>query len=278
MPDTLATSDALLHTIGTRVRDARKAKGLPRRVLAEKSGVSPRYLAQLESGEGNTSIILLARVAEALSKPIDWFLSPEPACDISGLYAKADAETRHKVRQLLLPSTRARRICLIGLRGAGKSTLGKMLAQDLEVPFVELNTEIETQAGMPIAEIIALYGPEGYRKLEADALDAICNTHTDLVLAAAGGIVSDSTTYDRLLKHFHTIWLRASPQEHMNRVRAQGDERPMAGNPAAMEQLKSLLTNREAQYARADTQLDTSGETVEATAVALSGISKDLLA
>ena len=269
MSETIAPSDTILQTIAARVREARKNKGLSRRVLSEISGVSPRYLAQLEAGKGNTSIILLSRVAQALDKPIDWFLTTDTPCDVAALYAKADTNTQTKVRNLLTPNSRLQRICLIGLRGAGKSTLGKRLATALNVPFQELNAEIETQAGMPIAEILALYGPEGYRKLEADALEEIHTRHENLVLAAAGGIVSDSRTYNRLLQRFHTIWLRASPEDHMGRVRAQGDERPMAGNPAAMEQLKSLLTNRETQYARAQAQLDTSGHTIDQSAEAL---------
>jgi XRE family aerobic/anaerobic benzoate catabolism transcriptional regulator len=146
------------------------------------------------------------------------------------------------------------------LRGAGKSTIGPMLAQAMDMPFSELNTVIAQQAGMPVDEVIALYGQEGYRSLEREALETIVVENDQLVLAVAGGIVSETNTYDFLLNHFHSIWLRALPQEHMDRVRAQGDERPMAGNPRAMQELKSILTSREAHYQRADGQVMTSGK------------------
>ena len=158
---------------------------------------------------------------------------------------------------------RAKRICLVGLRGAGKSTLGALAADRLSVPFLELNKEIETMAGMAVGEIIGLYGQEGYRKLEQDALLQVSDDHDHVMMAAAGGVVEDAETYDMLLSRFHTVWLRATPDDHMRRVREQGDERPMAGNPAAMEQLKRLLTERQTAYARADAQLNTSGLTLD---------------
>jgi XRE family transcriptional regulator, aerobic/anaerobic benzoate catabolism transcriptional regulator len=236
-----AAVSRLMRQVGERVRASRKEKGMPRRVLSEISGVSPRYLAQLEAGEGNISIGLLQRIAMALDQRIDWLVrEDEPA--------PADA-------------SRGQRICLIGLRGAGKSTLGALAGDALGIPFVELNSEIEAQAGMPVAEVIALYDQEGYRKLEARALDRIVATRETLVLAVAGGIVTEPETFKTLLGHFHTIWLKTSPEEHMSRVRQQGDERPMAGNPEAMEQLKSILTSREALYEQAPARLDTSGKT-----------------
>jgi XRE family aerobic/anaerobic benzoate catabolism transcriptional regulator len=158
---------------------------------------------------------------------------------------------------------RRQRICLIGLRGAGKSTLGRLLGTELNVPFVELHRDIEEQSGMPVGEVMALYGLEGYRRLERQALERVVATHDCLVLAVAGGIVSEPETYGFLLRNFHTIWLKATPDEHMSRVRAQGDERPMAGNPKAMEELKSILTSREGLYAKAEAMVNTSGKTVE---------------
>jgi len=158
---------------------------------------------------------------------------------------------------------RAERVCLIGLRGAGKSTLGAQVAEKLDVQFLELNKEIEAHGGMPVSEIMALYGHEGYRRLESDALDRVVLHHDRVVLAVAGGVVADPQTFAKLLTNFHTIWLKASPQEHMDRVRAQGDERPMAGNPAAMRQLKSILKSRETLYERAQVHLDTSGAVQE---------------
>lgn len=262
--------DALISRVGDRVRRVRELKGIPRRVLSDISGVSPRYLAQLEAGEGNVSIGLLQRVAIALDFPIDGLICEEDpwtseVLRVADLYRAANTEVRAKAMALLCPDNethqRAQRVCLIGLRGAGKSTLGGLIGKALGVPFVELNRKIEGHAGMPVTEILALYGQEGYRKLEAQALDHVIAGHSRLILAVAGGIVAEPETYANLLRNFHTIWVKASPQEHMDRVRAQGDTRPMAGNPEAMDQLRSILTSREGLYDKALAQLDTSGRT-----------------
>lgn len=259
---------ALQVRVGDRVRLARGLQQMSRRALSEVSGVSPRYLAQLEGGEGNISIGLLFRVAEALCVSMETLisaseLSPE-ARRIGEAFAAADAVTQDRVRGLLSGATsKAGRVCLIGLRGAGKSTLGAAAAKALDAPFIELNRAIEAAGGMPIGEIMGLYGPEGYRQLEADALDRIVAEQDRAVVAVAGGIVGDAQTFDRLLDRFHTIWVKASPEEHMARVRAQGDTRPMDGNPQAMAQLRLILTSREAEYGRADTVLDTSGQGAE---------------
>jgi XRE family aerobic/anaerobic benzoate catabolism transcriptional regulator len=258
--------------VGQRVRKARKRMGIARRRLSEISGVSPRYLAQIEAGEGNMSIALLQRVALALECRIDWLISPDDAGSgddphIAELFRAAPAEVQRQILGTLSAhsagAARAGRICLIGLRGAGKSTLGKLAGAALRVPFLELNREIEAQSGMAVEEVIALYGPEGYRKLEAQAVEHVIATHDRVILAVAGGIVENGDTYGALLSRCHTIWVRTSPDEHMARVRAQGDERPMAGNPEAMEQLKTILRARDEQYSRADAQLQTSGQTVE---------------
>ncbi len=267
-----ASVEALIKAVGERVRRARERKGLPRRVVSELSGVSPRYLAQLEAGEGNISIGLLKRVAIALDHRIEWLVGEEDpytseALHVADLYRSATSAARAKALAALSPnppeSLRAQRICLIGLRGAGKSTLGAMAGAKLDVPFFELNRDIEEHSGMPVNEVLALYGQEGYRRLEAQALDRIIATHDNVILALAGGIVAEPETYKNLLAHFHTIWLKASPDEHMTRVRAQGDTRPMAGNPEAMEQLKSILRSREALYAQAEAELDTTGKSLE---------------
>ena len=262
--------DTLIARVGERVHKAREAKGIPRRVLSEISGVSPRYLAQLEAGKGNISIGLLQRVAVALDLSIETLVSEgdpltSQALQVAELFYKAEHDVQQAVmRKLGLERTqRANRICLIGLRGAGKSTLGALAAKALDLPFVELNSEIEAQSGMPVNEVIALYGPEGYRRLEAEAIARVISAHDNLVLAVAGGIVGDPETYDLVLRHFHSIWLRATPEEHMARVRAQGDDRPMAGNPEAMDQLRSILTSREVLYGQALAQLDTSGRGVD---------------
>lgn len=263
-----ASVDGLIARVGERVREARQRRGIPRRVLSEMSGVSPRYLAQLEAGEGNISIGLLQRVAVALDHRIEWLVGEDDpwtsdALRVADLYRVATADVQQAALRILNPepaeALRAKRVCLVGLRGAGKSTLGSRLGAEMDVPFVELNAEIEEQSGMPVSEVMALYGQEGYRKLEAQAVSRVIATHETMILAVAGGIVAEPETYTTLLSHFHTIWLRASPAEHMERVRAQGDERPMAGNPEAMEQLKSILTSREALYGKALAQFDTSG-------------------
>ena len=273
MTDALKTSpadkavDALQERVGQRVRNARETKGIPRRILSETSGVSQRYLAQLESGSGNISIALLYRVAEALDLSLESLVSDtEPTLksepNIGELYENASEDIQAKVMQLLSPphvqKARAKRVCLIGLRGAGKTTLGQKVSHRLDIPFVELNTVIEELGGMAISEVMELYGQEGYRRLEAQALQHIIDTRESLILAVAGGIVAEPETYTTLLNHFHTVWVRTTPEEHMTRVRAQGDTRPMAGNPEAMEQLKRILSAREGEYARAAAQLDTS--------------------
>ena len=275
---------ALILAVGQRVRRARERRGISRRVLSEKSGVSQRYLAQLEMGAGNISIGLLHKVATALDHRIEWLVGPEDPWTsepmrVADLYRSATAETRQAVLRLLEPEAperlRANRICLIGLRGAGKSTLGQRAGTMLGVPFLELNREIEEQSGMPVEDVMALYGQEGYRRLEHQALSRTIAAHDVLILAVAGGIVAEPETFALLLRRFHTIWLRASPEEHMARVRAQGDERPMAGNPKAMEELRSILTSREALYARADAVLDTTGLAREAAVTRLAAIIRD---
>ncbi|MEP0943331.1 MAG: helix-turn-helix transcriptional regulator [Rhizobiaceae bacterium] len=227
--------------VGANVRRVRQSLSMSRRELSERSGVSQRYLAQLETGSGNISVALLFQVATALGQPAAAFLT--------------ESETP--------VSEKAKRICLIGLRGAGKSTLGALLGQALDRPFLELNGLIEDLSGIPVGEVINLYGQEGYRDLERQALDRVIEKMPSVVLAVGGGVVSGSDTYRRLLSSFHTVWLKASPEEHMERVRRQGDDRPMAGNPKAMDQLRSILTDREYLYARADAVVDTSGCRVE---------------
>lgn len=266
-----ARAEDFVSLVGERVRQARQRKGLARRVLSERSGVSQRYLAQLEGGQGNISIALLLRVAEALDHKVEWLVGEEDpwesgAASVARLYRAASAERRRLVDGILEPrdetQTRERRICLVGLRGAGKSTLGPRLGDALSLPFVELSREIESEGGLAIHEIIALYGPEGYRRLERRTIEKVVEGHESLVLAVAGGIVAQPETWAYLLARFHCIWLRAAPDEHMQRVRAQGDERPMAGNPRAMEELESILRSREALYAKAEAVVDTSGRSV----------------
>lgn len=276
-PDTERTAQ-FLRQVGERVRLARNRKGLSQKALSQRSGISQRYIAQLEAGEGNISISLLRRVGEALDHRIEWLVADDDPwvsdiAAITSLYRMATNDQRRKVLEVLNPESaarRANRVALIGLRGAGKSTLGRMAAASLNVPFMELNEEIEQVSGMHVNEVIALYGQEGYRRLERQAIERIVAGRDTLLLAAAGGIVSDPDTFQYLLQYFHTIWLRAKPEEHMARVRAQGDIRPMAGHPEAMDDLKAILTSRESLYGSADASIDTSGKT-EAESV------KDLL-
>ncbi|WP_299286499.1 helix-turn-helix transcriptional regulator [uncultured Tateyamaria sp.] len=267
-----AASVAMIERLATRVRAARTAQGLPRRALSDMSGVSPRYLAQLEAGEGNISVILLDRVATALNVRIEDLLSEAPpmradVARVARLYEVAAAPVQGRVRALLAPENpmalRAQRVCLIGLRGAGKSTLGRRAAEKLKVPFVELTDAIEAEAGIPLGEVMALYGQDGYRALEAQAITRVIDDHDKLILAVAGGIVGEPATYAQVLERFHTVWVRTSPAEHMARVRAQGDLRPMEGNPGAMDQLKSFLTTRTPLYERALAQVDTSAKPVQ---------------
>jgi XRE family aerobic/anaerobic benzoate catabolism transcriptional regulator len=267
--------DAFIAAVGERVRKARQRKGVARRVLSELSGVSQRYLAQLENGDGNISIGLLHKVAQALDHRIEWLVGAEDpwgseTAKFAELYRSANSGLRRKVMEILVAAQpaqlRRQRVGLIGLRGAGKSTLGRRLGAALSFPFVELNRDIEEQSGMPVADVMALYGQEGYRRLERQALERVVATADQVVLAVAGGIVSEPETFAFLLRHFHTIWLKASPDEHMKRVREQGDERPMAGNPEAMAELTSILTSREALYAKADSLIDTEGKSVEESA------------
>ncbi|MEP3638125.1 MAG: helix-turn-helix transcriptional regulator [Paracoccaceae bacterium] len=271
-------TSALLGRVGDRVRRARTIKGISRRVLSEISGVSPRYLAQLEAGIGNISITLLMRVAKALDHRLEWLVSDDDPVSsetwqLTEKFRAAGPDVRARLLAAFDAGTaskaRAGRICLIGLRGAGKSTLGQRLGDALGVPFVELNAEIETMGQMPIAEIMALYGVDGYRKFEAAALANAVDRHDRMVLAVAGGIVSDRDVFETLLARCHTIWLQASPAEHMDRVRAQGDLRPMAGHPEAMAQLKRILEERRMSYARADASFDTSGLTIQSAEIEL---------
>ena len=259
-----------LGQIGERVRAARKEKAMTRQELSVRSGVSMRYLAQLESGEGNVSVGLLQRIAAAVDRELSGLVcekSPAAHDHIALHYAKAPEQVKQQVRRLLRlddrGKDRAGRVCLIGLRGAGKSTLGALLGAHFKVPFIQLNNVIEEHAGMPVNEIHALYGQDGFRTIEAEALNRISRSENRMVLEASGGIVSEPATYAVLLERFHTIWIKARPQEHMQRVIAQGDTRPMSGNPEAMKQLNRLLEIRHAQYSQADAILDTSDQTLE---------------
>jgi XRE family aerobic/anaerobic benzoate catabolism transcriptional regulator len=264
-----------LMRLGDRVKEERARRGMTRKILARDSGVSERYIAQLESGQGNISILLLRELARALDVPLDVLVreGAEPSVDLAHAIAYLrglDPDDLSEARRLLLArfggvdaATRRQRIALIGLRGAGKSTLGRMIAERLDVPFIELDREIERSSGLTLSEIFDLYGQAGFRRLERRSLDRVIESYPRFVLATGGSIVAESTTFSELLLHCYTVWLKARPDEHMARVIAQGDMRPMAENREAMADLERILAGREALYSKADVQVDTGGRTPE---------------
>ena len=276
-----ASETAFLEQLGQRVRTMRALRGMSRKVLAKVSGISERYIAQLESGKGNVSIVLLRRVSNAMGAHLeDLIPTGEPSPDwpiIRDLLRKATPNQLAHVKDILAGHSGAaalRRpsfagIALIGLRGAGKSTLGKMLAKEIGWSFVELNKEIERENGLSVAEIIALYGQEGFRRLEQTALTQLLARKELMVLATGGGIVSEPLTFEQILSSFYTIWIKAEPEEHMSRVRGQGDLRPMADDRSAMSELRAILKSREPLYARAAAVVDTAGLSVDAAAARL---------
>ena len=265
-----------LEQLGQRVRTMRGLRGMSRKVLARVSGISERYIAQLESGKGNVSIVLLRRVAAALGTHIEDLIPTADATPdwlvIRDLMRKATPRQIAQAKEALSAQTSTRHragfagIALIGLRGAGKSTLGRLLAKAIGWTFVELNKEIEQQNGLSTAEIIALYGQEGFRRMEQNALTQLLARNEPIVLATGGGIVSEPLTFDRVLSSFHTVWLKAEPEEHMARVRKQGDLRPMADDRSAMQELRTILLSREPLYSRAAVQVDTAGLSVDQAA------------
>jgi XRE family aerobic/anaerobic benzoate catabolism transcriptional regulator len=279
MTDTSDLESGFLDQLGQRVRTMRALRGMSRKVLAKVSGISERYIAQLESGKGNVSIVLLRRVSNAMGAHLeDLIPAADPAPDwqvFRDLLRKATPSQIAQAKDVLAGhGATAHRasfagIALIGLRGAGKSTLGKMLAKKIGWNFVELNKEIEAQNGLSIAEIIALYGQEGFRRMEQSALNQLLARKELMVLATGGGIVSEPLTFDLILSSFYTIWLKAEPEEHMGRVRKQGDLRPMADDRSAMAELRNILVSREPLYARASATVDTAGLSVDAAAARL---------
>ena len=228
--------DAYLARLGERVRAWRAEHGMSRKALALASGVSERYLAQLEAGRGNISVLLLRKLALAMGVAVERLVREEQPVE--------------------------KPIALIGLRGAGKSTLGAKLAGLLEVPFVELDREVEKEAGAPLAEVFAMYGQDAFRRFERRALERVLNAEPRAVIATGGSLVTDPGTYDLLLERCRCVWLKATAQEHMARVLAQGDTRPFKGRSAALDEIRKLLTDRERLYGRANAVIDTSGKSV----------------
>src|SRR6185295_2398473 len=227
---------AYLAQLGERVRAWRNGHGMTRKALAAASGVSERYLAQLEAGQGNISVLLLRKLAHAMHVSVESL-----------------------VREGAEQDPARRRIALLGLRGAGKSSLGEKLAASLGVPFIELDSEVEREAGTKLGEVFSMYGQEAFRRFERRALERILRTHDAAVIAAGGSLVTDPDTYRLLLDNCHTVWLKARPEEHMNRVIAQGDMRPFKGRSAALDEIRKLLADRDRLYSRANVTVDTTG-------------------
>jgi XRE family aerobic/anaerobic benzoate catabolism transcriptional regulator len=231
------TETTYLSRLGDRVRAWRSEHGMTRKALSAACGVSERYLAQLEAGEGNISVLLLRKVARAMGVPVEELVREE--------------------------KTQEKCIALLGLRGAGKSTLGEKLAQAMGVPFVELDREVEKEAGAALGEVFAMYGQDAFRRFERRALDRVLMQHERAVIATGGSLVTDPGTYKLLLDRCVCVWLKASPEEHMARVIAQGDMRPFKGRSAALDEIRKLLADRDRLYGRADFTVDTSGKTLK---------------
>jgi XRE family transcriptional regulator, aerobic/anaerobic benzoate catabolism transcriptional regulator len=282
-----------LVALGQRMAALRARRGMTRKAVALAAGVSERHLANMEYGVGNASALVLLQVSEAMQCAISELLgdvttsSPEWLM-IREMLSSQDEASLQRVRVALGPilgqapgsvpgSGASHRIALIGLRGAGKSTLGHMLADDLGFPFIELGRAVEKLAGGSVAEIQALYGPNAYRRYERRALDEAIATHPQSVIATPGGLVSEAATFNQVLSHCTTVWLKAKPEDHLKRVAEQGDLRPMAASKEAMQDLKGILAGRAAFYSKAQLQLDTSEQDLQATFVALRAAVRQVL-
>jgi XRE family transcriptional regulator, aerobic/anaerobic benzoate catabolism transcriptional regulator len=265
---------AYLRTLADKIRDARAQRGMTRNALAADSGVSLRFLAQLESGQGNPSILVLRRIASAMGFPPDDLLSDDPAPAIerillAQMLKRLSGDEIGKARRLLSQhlgldaASEARKpyVTLIGLRGAGKTTLGRRLAEYRGVPFFELDREVEREYGATIGEILQLHGQPGYRRFERESLQAVLSENPAAIIETGGGLAADPETLPLLLEHSLAVWVRASPEEHMQRVIDQGDLRPMARSREAMRELKDILKAREPFYRQAHLHLMTSGRT-----------------
>ncbi|CAA9255741.1 MAG: Benzoate catabolism regulator with shikimate kinase domain [uncultured Craurococcus sp.] len=282
---------AFLAALGDRLRMLRARRGVTRRDLSRRSHVSERYIAQIEAGHGNISILLLRRIARALGLAVEELVGERPERTVERVLLEQVVAQLPEARLaealgLLLrhlgrreADSRAQRIALVGLRGAGKSTLGGMLAARLGTRFVELDREVEREGRMDLSDIFAIHGQEGFRRLEREALQRLVREGEPAVIATGGGIVAEAGSFEFLLDTCTTVWLRASPEEHMRRVVEQGDTRPMRDNRRAMEDLRAILSSREALYAKADLTIDTTGQAPEASLEALlAGLQRDTAA
>ena len=269
-----AANGDFLAVLGRRVRELRSRRGMTRKQMSQEADVSERHLAQLESGEGNISVVLLQRVSAALHVPIASLFArqTEESAEKRLIQRFLERLPEHQLKDVVSrlmrdfgqeEKARRMRIALIGLRGAGKSTLGSMLAKETGQSFVELDDEIEKDTGMPLGEIFSLYGQSGFRAIEKRTLERVLKENDRAVISVGGGVVSEKETFDYLLSQCYTIWIKTQPEEHMSRVMAQGDFRPMAANNQAMEDLRRILGAREPLYRKADMVVDTSETSVE---------------
>lgn len=282
------TEDALLaQRLAERVKTLRSRRGMSRKVLSEASGVSERYLAQLEAGQANVTLQVLSCLAQAMNTSMTALIAEQREESAALAAAKALLErlspADQEVADLLLRqrfrADRAAvgRVSLIGLRGAGKTTLGRRLAEHCRVPFVRITHMVERLAGLDLPELFMSLGQKGYRRLEYNALQSTLQQFPHVVIETGGSLVSEPATFELLLESCFTVWLRASPQEHMQRVYAQGDVRPMAGHRQAMEDLNAMLEFRRSLYGRADAVIDTSYRSVEDCADELIGLAEPFL-
>jgi XRE family aerobic/anaerobic benzoate catabolism transcriptional regulator len=275
-----------LRMLGERVRKERSRRSLTRKDLALASAVSERFLAQLETGHGNISIIRLRRIAHAMDLGVERLAQerngdvPEIAGTIA-LLEKLKPEERRRAQAMLLEKFGAKseeerrgRVALVGLRGAGKSTLGALLAERMGAPFIELDRRIEQESGVKLSAVFDLYGPAGFHRMEREALERVLETNERFVLATGGSLVNEPETFSRLRSACYTVWLKAKPEDHMHRVIAQGDKRPMAGSQWAMADLRKILAGREPLYEKADASVNTSGKTVKQAAAELAACVK----
>ena len=260
-----------LRAFGERIRAERARRGMSRRLLAHHAGISERYLTQLESGKGNVSVLLLRHLASALGLPLSRLVdddTPSPEMTLVRQFLARLSPEQLNAAYASLTATfaddaqvlRNGRIALVGLRGAGKTTLGTEVARELQVPFFELDKEIERLSGTSLGSILELYGQQAYRRYELQALQELLATHPRFVVATGGSLVSESGTYELLLRSCLTVWIRTTPEEHMQRVLEQGDLRPMAGSQQAMDDLRRILEERTELYGRADLSVDTTGK------------------
>jgi XRE family aerobic/anaerobic benzoate catabolism transcriptional regulator len=275
LPETAGQDNgrAVMLTVARQVRLKRSRRGMTRRELSRRAAISERYLGEVEKGRANVTLGLLMRIADTLGEPLSTFL---PADNGTGrisrplvkLLSRLSAGQQAALYRRLLRETKAeedgvRGIALIGLRGAGKSTLGAMLAEANGVPFIRLTDTIQELAGMATGELLEMMGPDAYRRLERQALERIVAAHPLAVLEAGGGLVLETDTFNLLMQTYRVVWLKAEPEEHMQRVMDQGDLRPMAGNTQAMDELQAILKEREPYYSQADQVIDTAGRSLD---------------